>query len=335
MGDLRILKPGVVYELTHTLVDREYSFRPDHRRDNALLHEDSPAEALSPSNGLIPEPSLINIIGYAFARALEQAPVRLHSVELNVNHLHLTFSVTRLQIVWVPAFLRNAFSLIAISINRRLEREGHLFAGKPRISEVGDDAEAQRLVLYGMTNAVKDGLTQSTKRSPLFNTYRIQALGRPQKYWAIDWTAFGVAGGFARKTHRPKNYLKWKELVIHPLPSMEGMSNQQRQAFFRKQVQDLEAFHAKALKDEGRRFMTVEELFALDPRARPKKPRKKTPKPTVHASSEAVRKAIIEENREIEKAHRIASIAYLAGAVDVVFPEGTYKPPIVRPVWSG
>ena len=26
---------------------------------------------------------------------------------------------------------------------------------------------------------------------------------------------------------------------------------------------------------------------------------------------------------------------YLAGAKDVVFPEGTFKPPIICPVWSG
>ncbi|MCU0662395.1 MAG: hypothetical protein MUC50_08740 [Myxococcota bacterium] len=335
MGAIRILKPGRVYELAHTLVDREFSFRPDHRRDNALLHEECPAQALAADNDLLPEPSLLNIIGYAFARAAQLAPIQIHSVELNVNHLHVTFSVTRTQLVWVPSFLRIAFSLIATAINRRLEREGHLFAGKARITEVGDDDSAQQKVLYGMTNAVKDGMTESTKRSPLFNTYRIQALGQPQKYWAIDWTAFGVAGGSGRKTHTPKNYLRWCELVIHPLPGMEAMTDLQRRTFFRKRVQELEAFQAQEIKDAGRRFMTVDELFALDPRGRPKERRRKTPKPRVHASSAELRKAIIEENREIEKAHRKASIAYLAGEPDVVFPEGTYKPPIIRPVWSG
>ena len=335
MGDIRILKPGRVYELTHTLVDCEFSFRPDQRRDHALLHEDCPANALDLENKLIPEPSLLNIIGYAFARAAELAPVRIHSVELNVNHLHVTFSVTRTQLVWVPAFLRIAFSLIATAINRMLEREGHVFAGSPHITEIGDDAAALRQVLYGMTNANKDGLVESTRGSHLFNTYRAQALGQSQKYWAIDWTAFDVAGGWKRKTHSPKTYLRWCELVIHPLPSMEALTDLQRQTFFRKQVQELEASHAKAIKDAGRRFMTVDELFALDPRDRPKEPRKRTPKPRVHASSEQLRQAIIEENREIAKAHRIASIAYLAGDVDVVFPEGTYKPPIIRPVWSG
>jgi hypothetical protein len=116
---------------------------------------------------------------------------------------------------------------------------------------------------------------------------------------------------------------------------MEAMTPQQRQTFFRKQVQDLEAAFAKDLKEAGRKSLTVEELFQLDPRDRPANPRRKTPKPRVHASNELLRKAIIEENREIEKAHRIASIAYLAGAWDVIFPEGTFKPPIVCPVWSG
>ncbi|MCU0662080.1 MAG: hypothetical protein MUC50_07110 [Myxococcota bacterium] len=335
MSDIRILKPGTAYELTHTLVDREFSFRPDHRRDNALLFEDCPAEALEDNNDLTPEPSLLNIIGFAFARAAELAPIRIHSVELNLNHLHVTFSVTRQQLVFVPSFLRDAFSLIATSINRRIEREGHLFAGRPRISEVADDARALHLVLYGMTNAVKDGLTESTRRSPLFNTYRTQALGQTQRYWAIDWTAFDVAGGWKRKTHHPKRYLRWLELEIYPLPSMEAMTEEQRRTFFRKQVQDLEAFHAKNIKDAGRRFMSIDELFALDPRDRPRAPRDKTPKPRVHASTEALRKAVIAENREIEKAHRIASIAYLAGDKDVVFPEGTFKPPFLCPVWSG
>jgi hypothetical protein len=99
--------------------------------------------------------------------------------------------------------------------------------------------------------------------SPLFNTYRIQALGRPQKYWAIDRTALGRAGGSARKTHRPKDHVPWIELVIHPLPAMEDMTDQQRQTFFRKQVQDDEAFHAQTLRDEGRRFMTIDERDSL------------------------------------------------------------------------
>jgi hypothetical protein len=335
MGDIRILKPGKIYELTHTLIDREFTFRPDHRRDNALLHEECPPEALDKDNDLTPEPSIINIIGFAFARAAELAPIRIHSIEFNVNHLHVIFSVTRFQIVLVPHFLRNAFSLIAISINKRLDREGHLFAGRPRITEIADDLAAQRLVLYGMTNAVKDGLTKSTRRSPLFNTYRIQAMGRSQKYWGIDWTAFGVAGGWERKTHHPQDYLRWLELEIHPLPSMETMMPQQRQTFFRKQVQELESELSKGLKEAGRRPMTEDELFHLDPRDRPSTPRRRTPKPRVHASDDLLRKAIIEENREIERAHRIASIAYLAGATDVEFPEGTYKPPIICPVWSG
>ncbi|MCU0661109.1 MAG: hypothetical protein MUC50_02150 [Myxococcota bacterium] len=335
MSDIRILKPGVVYELTHTLVDREYSFRPDHRRDNALLHQACPVEALDESNELVPEPSLINIVGFAFARAQELTPVRIHSVELNANHLHVTLSVTRQQIVWVPGFLRNAFSPIALGINQRMKREGHMFAGRPRITEIADDKRAEHLVLYGMTNAVKDGLVAGTRQSHLFNTYRAQALGHPQRYWGIDWTAFGEAGGWKRKTHHPKKYLRWLELEIHPLPGMQAMTQEQRQTFFRRQIQDLEAAQAKALKDAGRRPMTVDELFALDPRARPEQPRKKTPKPRVHASDDAVRKAVIAENREIEKAHRIASIAYLAGAKDVAFPEGTFKPPIIRPVWSG
>ncbi|MCU0665110.1 MAG: hypothetical protein MUC50_22645 [Myxococcota bacterium] len=335
MGDIRILKPGRVYELTHTLVDREFSFRPDHRRDNALLFEDCPAEALDEGNDLTPEPSLLNIIGFAFARAAQLEPIQIHSIELNVNHLHVTFSVTSEQLVSVPDFLRDAFSLIATSINRRMEREGHFFAGKARITEIADDKRAEHLVLYGMTNAVKDGLVAGTRQSHLFNTYRSQALGQTQTYWGINWTAFDVAGGWRRKTHRAKDYLHWLELEIHPLPGMQSMTPEQRQTFFRKQVQDLEAFHAKNLKDAGRRPMTVDEFFALDPRDRPATPRKRTPKPRVHATDDAVRKALIAENREIERAHREASIAYLGGAKDVVFPEGTFKPPIICPVWSG
>ncbi|MFO8071078.1 MAG: hypothetical protein R6V85_04310, partial [Polyangia bacterium] len=90
---IRIYQPGIVYSMVSNIVDRQFMLKPDHHPDNPLLSLESPPEALSPDNDIIPEPSVINIIGSAAARAQRDNPVLLHCLEVTPNHPHSSTSV--------------------------------------------------------------------------------------------------------------------------------------------------------------------------------------------------------------------------------------------------
>ena len=65
---IRWIQPNKVYESTVRTVDRTFLFKPNHHPENPLLKETSPLNALDSSNDIIPEPSIINIIGAAVRR---------------------------------------------------------------------------------------------------------------------------------------------------------------------------------------------------------------------------------------------------------------------------
>jgi hypothetical protein len=176
---VRWVVPDRVYESTVRTVDRNFLFKPNHHPDNRLLANTSPLNALDMSNDIIPEPSIINIIGAAVGRALEKYPIRLHCFEANTSHLHEEYSVTEEQVDNLAGFLRSVHSLIARGVNKTWGREGHVFGARARIHVCADDEAAEQKLLYAITNPVKDNLLDTVSKSPLFSTYEHQAKGEP------------------------------------------------------------------------------------------------------------------------------------------------------------
>lgn len=335
MSRIRLIEPGVIYEVVHRTVDRTFSFAPDHDEDQPLLQRGCPAYALDPRSDLLPVPSTLNIIGAALARAQELAPVRLHAAEFNLTHPHTVISACDDQLTNIAEFYRIAMSLIARRLNYWRGREGHLFGGALRLTPCGSHLQAAQKVLYAMTNTVKDGLTSTVRRSPMFNTYRAQALGQEQRYFDFDFRRYHAAGGQANPRLRLKDFMVWRTLELTPLPGLSGMTPEQIQTYWRKQVREVEEDTAAKLKAEGRTFMPPTRLMTLDLRDRPKEPRKESHRqPLIHADTAEDAKAYEEKYNEVRKQHRVASIAYRQGDLTVEFPRGTYRPPLIQVIDS-
>jgi len=261
---IRWVQPNRVYEATVRTVDRTFLFKPNHHPENPLLASTSPLNALDPDNDIIPEPSIINIIGAAIGRALEKHPVRVHCFEASINHLHEQCSTTEEQVDHMPGFLRTVHSLIARGVNKTWDREGHLFGARARIQPSVDDAAAEKKLLYAVANPVKDHLLESMARSPLFSTYNHQAKGEPLRFWYIDYEAYWLSGGNRKKSHRLKDYLKWVSWSCAPLPRQQSMTERQRQTWMRKQVKEIEDTCRKELEENGRTVIGTAGLFAVD-----------------------------------------------------------------------
>ena len=327
---IRWVQPNRVYEATVRTVDRTFLFKPNHHPENPLLASTSPLNALDPDNDIIPEPSIINIIGAAIGRALEKHPVRVHCFEASVNHLHEQCSTTEEQVDHMPGFLRTVHSLIARGVNKTWDREGHLFGARARIQPSVDDAAAEKKLLYAVANPVKDHLLESMARSPLFSTYNHQAKGEPLRFWYIDYEAYWLSGGNRKKSHRLKDYLKWVSWSCAPLPRQQSMTERQRQTWMRKQVKEIEDTCRKEREENGRTVIGTAGLFAVDPRDRPKNPKKSGREPLCHASAPELAKSYREERREFLNQYIQASADYRNGDFKRAFPGGSYRPPLIE-----
>jgi hypothetical protein len=327
---IRLFEPGVVYTTVCRTVDRNFLFVPNHRTDNRLLRFDSPPNALSPDNLVLPKPSIINIIGSSIGRALKEHPINIHWLEGNISHNHPGFSADKDNLENIPGFFRHANSLIARSVNQTWIREGPVFIGRYRCEPCRDDPSAEKKLLYALTNPVKDGLVSKTEQSPFFSTFRHLTRGDPLRFWWIDWEAYWKAGGDADKKHHPKNYLKWVEWEITPLPHLQELSVHQRRTRIRKLVREEEEHQEALRQQENRGVIGVKALFETDPRDRPKTPKDTGRQPLCHAQDKEARRAYEEKWREFLKEHRKASFDFRNGFRDREFPQGSFRPPIIR-----
>jgi hypothetical protein len=327
---VRMFEPNIVYNTVSRTVDRTFLFAPNHRKDNPLLRHDCPADALSSSNLIIPQPSIINIVGSSIGRALKENPINIHWYEGNINHNHPAFSAIEETIGNIPGFFRHSNSLIARGINKTWEREGPVFTGRYRCDACLDDDSAEKKLLYAITNPVKDGLVSSTKQSPFFSTFKHQSQGEPLKFWWIDWAGYWKAGGSANKKHHPKEYLKWIEWEITPLPNLSSLSVHQRQTRIRKLVKEEEEHQEDVLRKARQTVIGVRSLFETDPRQRPKNPKVTGRQPLCHAKDRATRVAYEEKWRDFLNEYRRASWDFRNGNRDREFPPGSCRPPIIR-----
>ncbi len=318
-----------MYTSTSATVDRTFLFAPNHLSDNPLLRFDSPVSALSLDNDEIPKSSIINIVGSSIGRALEANPINIHGYECNISHPHRVYSAKDGVVENIPKFFQHATSLIARGLNETWEREGAVFQ-RARVEECTDGKIAEQKLLYAITNPVKDGLIASVKQTPFFSTYRHQAHGDPLRFWWIDKAAFWRAGGYENKNHRLKEYLKWTIWETTPLPHLADMTVYQHQTYIRKSVQEHEQTLCANREEENRTVIGVPALFDIDPRDHPKTPRKRTRQPICHSSSLEGKIAYKEAWKEFLNQHREASVNYRNGDFNREFPEGSFRPPLVR-----
>jgi hypothetical protein len=147
-GRIRWVVPNRLYESTMRTVDRQFLFKPNHHPENPLLANSSLLNALDMRNDIIPEPSIINIIGAAVGRAIERYPVRIHCFEASINHIHEKCSATEEQVGNLAGFMRCVHSLILGFAIR-----GHGLALKRRISRGVAGISGKRSCAYAFSGS--------------------------------------------------------------------------------------------------------------------------------------------------------------------------------------
>jgi hypothetical protein len=301
----RWLKADSVYAQTQRTVDRQFFFKPD--------------------------PVTRNIIGASAARAQMRHPVKIFWLEFNINHEQngiAAMSSTQKDLDNLVNFKRLFHRLIAVEINIYLDRDGAVFSSPARSVECVDNQSAEQQFFYAVTNPVKDGLVEKVSHWKGFSSYAALALGEEEVYTYYDRTAWHRAGG--KKSKKPlEAFVKKIRLTYTPLPGWEGMKASQRQAMIRRECRELEQRFEEERQRSRSPAMGVEKLERVDHRDRPKTRPTSGRKPLCHASTAEGAKTYKESLLEFLNAYRIASAYYRSGVLDVAFPAGSIRPPLI------
>jgi hypothetical protein len=301
----RWIRDDLVTSTTQRTIDRQFLFKPD--------------------------PFIRNLVGASAARALELHPVKIFWLEYNINHEQSGLgpiddspeAATHLIL-----FKKMFHAILAVELNKYLEREGGVFSSRSRDVHCVDNESVEDRFFYALTNPVKDGLCDKVKHWGGFSSYSALGEGKAETFTYIDRTAWHRAGG--ERSGKPlEAFTKTITLEFAPLPAMAHLTPSQRQTRIRKQVQKLEQTFREEREQKRRVAMTPERMEKVDHRDRPKTCAAKTRKPLCHAASAAARKLYEAEHREFRQAHRQASVYYLSGDFDVEFPKGSFRPPLI------
>ena len=302
----RLIQEGYIIATTQRTVDRQFLTKPT--------------------------PAIRNLVGACAARAMHKYPVKLYWLDMNINHEHMGLAPvdgSPEAASAVVEFKRLYHRLLACELNRMLGREGALFSSASRDVICLDNKAAEEALGYAITNPVKDGLVDRAAHWKGFSSYPSLAQGERPAYTYIDWKAWREAGG-KRSGKDPAAFTKSIHLSFTPLPDTEHLTADQRRARIRRQCRELEQKFREARAREGRRVMSPARLEKLDHRDRPSKPAEKRRKPLCRASDRALVSAYIDSFNAFLKAYRSASIAYRSGHLDVEFPRGSFKPPLLE-----
>ncbi len=327
---LRLWEPDKIYNVTSRCVDRIFAFKPNHHPKNILLRTDCSLDSLDLNNDLKPEPSAINIIGSSIGRALEKYPVPLYWFEGNISHNHNGLRPNADEPDNASKFMQCTNSLIARQVNKQWRRQGHLFTAPFRSEPILDDDALEEKLFYSLANPIKDNLIESVNHSPFFSTFRHLAYGDPLKFWYIDWQAWWTAGAAQNKKHCVKDYLKWTEFELTPLPAWQNWTVHQRQTRVRQRVREIEQQCAEERRYAEKTVFGVPALYNVDPRDRPKNLKTSGPQPLCHTANAALRRQFREQWRDFVSEYRKASLDFRSGYYEREFPEGSFRPPILK-----
>ena len=299
---IRCWEPGVPLSCVRRTVDRQFLLRPDEINRN--------------------------IIGASIGRAQQKFPVEIFCFEHNVNHLHPVIAPIEGQEDNVSRFFQNFGSNTARAINKRWQREGALWAGRVRCEPVLDDESLEQQLIYAVTNPVKDGLVDRVSHYPGFSVYPHLAHGEPLRFSYVDLRLWHKHGG--PRNRRPlSDYERWVDVEVSPLPAWRDMPEHQRQARFRRLVRDAEDELRDRREHEHRTVVGVPALKRLEPRDKPRNPKRSGRQPLCHASSAERRRDFARRHRALRRAHAEASARYRSGQLDAEFPPYTFRPPLI------
>jgi REP element-mobilizing transposase RayT len=296
---LRFIPPGSVVEITARTVQSRFLLKPG--------------------------PGWKETFVGALARARKLYRVDIHDFVCLSSHLHLLVSPENAQAL--SGFMRHFLSKLSKEAAKRHGWSGPLFQRRYQAILVSGETGAQEARLrYLLAHGVKENLVASVAEWPGPHSGPVWlAGGRAEGVWHDRTRAWVLKK--RREAVTAEEVFVPCELELTPLPCWADLSPEQYRAKIRHLIQEVEKEAAERRRVEGLPFLGARQVLDQDPQASPLRT-KKSPAPFCHAFLRMVRVDMWKAYVAFLLDYREAADRLQGGEEGVVFPPGSFPPPM-------
>ena len=266
------------------------------------------------------------ILGYA-ARYSGRYGIKLYAFAIEGNHIQFPALFPKAN---RAHFMRDLNSSIARAVARHQKNYpgGRLWARRYSAEYMPGPEDIEEQFFYTVLQPVQDNLVDDIREYKGYNCFEDAISGRVRKFKVVRWKQYNDARRWNKKVSID-DFTEVHELKYERLPGYEDMPQEEYMKLMRKKLKEKTA---QALeKRGGTRSMGWKALSWVKPGSLPRNTKTSTiedHRPRILSADDERRAAGYEWYFNTYTEHKDASARYRKGELDVVFPEGTYKPPL-------
>ena len=273
---------------------------------------------------LRPSPELTDIILGIIGKAQALYGMTIHAFVVMSTHAH--FLVSPSSAGQLARFMQFVNANVAKEAGRLHSWRERLWSRRYRSIVVADDKAAHARLRYVLAHSAKEGLLGSPAAWPGPNCVAALTTGaRLQGTWFDRSKEF-----LARQRGETVSWSQFAssfDVKLTPLPCLQHLTEDQRQAEARRVVAEIKAAAEAENKEKGRTPMTVEAILGQDPHSKPSST-DRSPAPFVHATDDSTEMAFRTAYRAFVDAFRAGALRLRESARELreLFPLGAFPP---------
>ncbi len=266
------------------------------------------------------------ILGYA-ARYATRYEVKLYALAIEGNHIQKAAGFPKANRAF---FMRDFNSAVARAVPR-YQRDypgGRFWARRYSAEYMAADLDIEDRFFYTVLQPVNDGLVDDIRDYPGYNCFEDAVTGTERQFKVVRWKEYNDARRW-NKSVSIDDFTEVCTLKYERVPGYEKLSQAKYVSMMRKKLKERTAAIIRAR--DGKPCAGAALLKETKPGARPKKTKTSGPKdhrPRIYAKNPERRSTAESWYFSIYFEYKGCSKRYRAGEADVVFPAGTYKPPL-------
>ncbi len=267
------------------------------------------------------------ILGH-LTRYREKYRIKLYAFVFQGNHYH---PLTQFPYRNRTPFYRDLNARAAESVRLHVKdfQGGPLLARRYSEQALPRQEDIEGEFFYCALQPVHANLTENPFDYPAYNSFLDAINGVEREFKVIDWGKYNAAKRYNRNVSL-EDYTTVYKLKYDRLPGYEHLSQEEYKRLMLKKLRTRLVNLLEEKRSQGVKFANKEALKHQKPGSLPKNTKKSTRysyRPLVLCSCPDAKKEFLEWYFSVYAVYKEASKRYLAGEENVVFPEGTYKPP--------
>ncbi len=273
---------------------------------------------------LRPSAELTAIILGVIGKAQAMYDMTIYAFVFLSNHAHFLLSPSSAG--QLALFMQFVNSNVAKEAGRLHAWSDKFWSRRYRSIVVADDTAAHARLRYILGHGAKEGLLRSAGAWPGPNCIATLTTGAVLRGTWFDRSAEYLARGRGQ-TVFPSQFATAFDVKLTPLPCLQHLSEDQRQAECRRIVDEIKTRAEAENKEKGRTPMTVAAILAQDPHSKPASTNR-SHAPFVHATDDSTRQAFRVAYRAFVDGFRAGVLGLRERAREIrdLFPFGAFPP---------